>query len=100
MKQLTLFNNLSKPDDFERDTFIYEQNPESEDIYKKIKITSRAGQIWIDMLDDDNWLDPIAGIEIWEGELRVLVWANTESDEPTHIIPLNFPKNSEDNPCN
>ena len=30
---------------------------------------------------------PIA-LEIWEGELRLIVWGDINSDEYTHIIPL------------
>jgi len=28
------------------------------------------------------------GIEVWEGELRVIIWADINQEDPTHIIPL------------
>jgi len=27
-------------------------------------------------------------LEVWDGEIRLIVWADINSDDPTHIIPL------------
>lgn len=45
----------------------------------------------------DNVGSPIH-IEYYAGELRVLVWADINRDDPTHIIPLNGAKNSNREP--
>jgi len=31
---------------------------------------------------------PIVAMEIWEGELRLLVWADINREDPTHVISL------------
>jgi hypothetical protein len=33
-------------------------------------------------------------IELYRGELRLIVWANINSEDPTHIIPLNGARES------
>lgn len=37
---------------------------------------------------DFNHNNGIITLEIWDGQLRLLVWADRNSEEPTHIINL------------
>ena len=30
----------------------------------------------------------LVDVEIWEGELRVVIWADPEQEDPTHIVSL------------
>lgn len=43
-------------------------------------------------MDDDMPIGkghrPIVALEIWEGEFRVIVWADINEEDPTHIISL------------
>ena len=34
----------------------------------------------------------IVGFEVWEGELRCLIWADINQEDPTHIINLDGAK--------
>lgn len=43
-------------------------------------------------MDDSSELGkghrPVVALEIWDGELRVIVWSDINEEDPTHIIPL------------
>ena len=30
----------------------------------------------------------LVDVEVWEGELRVIIWADPEQEDPTHIVSL------------
>lgn len=37
-------------------------------------------------------------IELYKGELRVLVWADINKEDPTHVVPLNGARNDRRQP--
>ena len=49
---------------------------------------------WIDLFRKGNPMLPVCTVEYepTKGCVQVVVYANGDSDEPTHIIPINLPK--------
>ena len=50
-----------------------------------------GSQLWIDFTEEDKYsCDHPQGIaiEVYEGDLRVIVWADSESEDPTHTIVI------------
>ena len=45
-------------------------------------------KLWVDITDDRFSHFQAVAMEIWQGELRVVVWADAEQEDPTHIIPI------------
>ena len=59
-----------------------------DNVHVRIEYSEHGGQLWMDM-DDERFTWGQGGLlEIWEGEVRVVVWADPESEEPTHTIPI------------
>jgi len=77
-------------------TSLKEQSPEYADkaprpwdnVQIRMEYGEYGGQLWVDMDDERfTWGQGVL-LEIWEGELRVLVYADPESEDPTHTIPI------------
>lgn len=45
-------------------------------------------KLWVDITDGRFSHNQAVAMEIWQGELRVIVWADSEQEDPTHIIPI------------
>jgi len=69
-------------------TEVYEQNPDHEDKSIKIEVDGKGGQLWIDIKDDNHTFNQGVLLEVWEGELRAVVWADPEEEDPTHKIKI------------
>jgi|TARA_R110002051_G_scaffold318728_1_gene401490 hypothetical protein len=77
-------------------TSLKEQSPEYankaprpwDNVQIRMEYGEYGGQLWVDMDDERfTWGQGVL-LEIWEGELRVVVWADPESEDPTHTIPI------------
>jgi len=56
---------------------------------KSIPVTIREGNNGIYVCPNEcSYSDAPIRLEIWKGELRLIVWADKATDEPTHIIKL------------
>ena len=66
----------------------YEQNPDHEDKSIKIEVDGKGGQLWIDIKADNHTFSQGVLLEVWEGELRAIVWADPEEEDPTHKIKI------------
>jgi len=69
-------------------TKVWEQNPEHEDKDIEIEVDGNGGQLWIDIKDDDYTCNQGVLLEFYEGELRAIVWADPEEEDPTHKIKI------------
>lgn len=69
-------------------TKVWEQNPDREDKPIEIEVDGKGGQLWIDIKDDNYTYNQGVLIEVWEGELRAIVWADPEEEDPTHKIKI------------
>lgn len=48
----------------------------------------KGQQLWVDIVDDRFTYGQGVLLEVWQGELRAIVWADPESEDPTHTIPI------------
>tara|TARA_Y100000296_G_C4984188_1_gene162138 strand:+ start:98 stop:427 length:330 start_codon:yes stop_codon:yes gene_type:complete len=70
-------------------TKVWEQHPEYEDKEVEIEVFHDAGgQLWIEVRDDDYTCSQGILVEFYEGELRAIVWADPEEEDPTHKIKI------------
>ena len=60
----------------------------NDDVAVVIDYFEHGQQLWLDIVDDQFTYGQGVLIEIWEGELRVIVWADPEQEDPTHTIPI------------
>ena len=68
---------------------VREQDPEREAKEIKVEIHDQgAGQIWLEVKDDDYVEEQGVLLELYEGELRAIVWADPTSEDPTHTIKI------------
>ena len=81
----------------EVDTYVSEQYVTSacdKDTTEKISVVSTVGagygfgQIWWQINDPRYSPESCVALEIWKGQLRVIVWADPEQEDPTHIIQI------------
>jgi hypothetical protein len=76
------------------DFVLLEQADIDEKKFLNCHVEERQGQMWIhpegfgDCCSEDGHGKPI-GIEIWDGEVRVLIWGDINSEDLTHTISLN-----------
>ena len=80
--------DINNKNDTKLATKVWEQHPDHEDKAIEIEVDSKGGQIWIDIKDDDHTFNQGVLIEVWEGELRAIVWADPEEEDPTHTIKI------------
>ena len=77
-------------------TTLKEQQPDWADkaprpwdnVHIRLEYSEHGTQLYVDMDDERfTWGQGVL-LEIWQGELRVVVWADPESEDPTHTIPI------------
>ena len=61
------------------------------------KLTYGGGQLFIDFTEDCHGYSQCVALEIYEGDLRVIVWADPETEDPTHTIVIEKAKPKESN---
>jgi len=61
------------------------------------KLTYGGGQLFIDFTEDCHGYSQCVAFEIYEGDLRVIVWADPETEDPTHTIVIEKAKPKESN---
>lgn len=64
-----------------------EEHPDDE-VAVVIDYYEQGQQLWIDIVDDRFTHGQGVLLEVWQGELRALVWTDPESEDPTHTIPI------------
>ncbi len=83
--------SLSETEGCTMDTLLKDPLTEGKKDQRKIpvKVVSDDGVVNINIKGYDfNHNNGIITLEIWDEQLRLLVWADRESEEPTHIINL------------
>ena len=72
-------------------TTVREQGDEDhsvDDVAVVIDYFEHGQQLWLDIVDGRfTWGQGVL-LEIYEGVLRVVVWADPEQEDPTHTIPI------------
>jgi len=68
----------------------YEDHEGSGDAKVDIKLEDVNNSLWISAkgYEDHGGTPSLITMEIWEGRLRLLVWADKNEEDPTHIIDL------------
>jgi len=77
---------------------LIDQNPES-NVQRKVGITGDSNLVSVefdgynnlstcDSVEFGEGQRTVVGFEVWQGELRCLVWGDINQEEPTHIINL------------
>ena len=46
------------------------------------------GHVWLEAKDGRFTTEQGVLLELYDGDLRVIVWADPEQEDPTHIIPI------------
>ena len=54
-----------------------------------------SGQMFLDFTEDCYSYGQGVAVEVYRGELRVIVWADPESEDPTHTINIEKAKPEE-----
>ena len=81
---------------------LIDQNPEYK-TKRKIGITGDSNLVSVEVDGHNNCVTcdnaefgkghrAIVSFEVWEGELRCLVWADINQEDPTHVISLDGAK--------
>jgi hypothetical protein len=84
--------SLSEAGGCNMDTLLHDQLFDSDNKNSRkipVKVVAENGVVNINIKGYDfNHNNGIITLEIWDEQLRLLVWADNQSEEPTHIISL------------
>jgi hypothetical protein len=81
------------------DTVLFDQMTDDSTPEIKAQVQFKNGQIWIkvdgygDCISPDGYGFPI-GVELADGELRVVVWSDINQEDSTHIIGMDDAKDT------